>query len=273
MRIGVVGKGGSGKTSVSWMLLQTAHKAGLNPVGLDADYNQHLAAMLGTNNEAVKPLGPHKAALVTHVMGVRDDVSVASFKKATKPVAQSRLISLDAPDAFLQPYIHNANDISLVRVGEYGAEDIGQRCYHAQTSVVDILLHHLKPSPRPLIIDYTAGVDPFASDIADLLDAVVLVIEPTLKGVAVARQWQELLQGKLPLHLIANKIAGDDDLNWLAETLAPLALLASLSADPHIKAIERGVAGSWTQLLPANQANLLNLWQQLQQASAKARAA
>ncbi len=264
MRIGVVGKGGSGKTSVSWMLLETLAQAGYKPVGLDADYNQHLSAMFGVSNSQVWPLAACKQELALHVLGTRTDITLEGFKKATKPTAQSRLLSLDGEDVFLRAHTYTlASGTSLLRVGEYEVADIGQRCYHASTAVVDIMLHHLQPTQRPLVIDYTAGVDPFASDVSTLLDAVVLVIEPTLKGVAVAKQWHELLGGKLPLHLIANKINTTNDLAWLGSALAPLELAAAFYMEPHIQAIERGVAADWAALSPINQQSLYGLLNRL----------
>ena len=47
MRLAFVGKGGSGKTRLSSMLVRHLAGAGLPVIAIDADINQHLAEALG----------------------------------------------------------------------------------------------------------------------------------------------------------------------------------------------------------------------------------
>ena len=276
MRIGMVGKGGSGKTSVSWMLLQTMAGLSERVVGLDADYNQHLAAMLGLQNEAIPALADSKEALVRHVLGTRTDLTSATFRKTTLPAAGSNLLRLDGADAFLARFLAKATPhIALLRVGEFSAADRGERCYHSRTAAADILLNHLDPAPNQphLLVDFTAGVDPFASPLYRQFDALVLVVEPTLKGVEVVRQWRQLLEGTpSPLLVVANKLVDPADLGWLSAQLGAK-VDAALWADPALRRHERGEPLYWQDLLPANQAGLLALWQQLKSYSVQQLAA
>ena len=52
MRIALVGKGGSGKTTVSALLIRHLAASGVPVVAVDADINQHLAASLGLDEAA-----------------------------------------------------------------------------------------------------------------------------------------------------------------------------------------------------------------------------
>ena len=191
MRIGVIGKGGSGKTSLSWMIMETAQHNGQIVYGLDADYNQHLAPAFGVKNKDILALSDSHNDLVTHVMGNRQDLTITTFNKATLPNNNSNLIKLNLSDTFLKPFIKQVTkNINLMRVGDFNPEDKGVSCYHVRTAAADILMSHLKPldSNQTLVVDFTAGVDPFASPIYLKLDALILAVEPTLKGVEVVKQ-------------------------------------------------------------------------------------
>lgn len=267
MRIGVIGKGGSGKTSLSWMLMQTAQHHGHTVYGLDADYNQHLAGNFGISNDTIPALADQQKALIDYVIGQRTDVTPERFNKTMLPTELSRLVGLNPQDPYLKDFMKPATPHTyLLRVGEFNAEDKGVRCYHVRTAVADIVLSHLKPLDKNdvLVVDFTAGVDPFASPIYLKLDALVLSVEPTLKGAEVAKQWRHLLaDAPVPLMIVANKVTHPDDVTWLQDTIQPETVQASLLLDPAMRRIERGEVLSWSDLHLDNQAALSTLWQKL----------
>lgn len=261
MKIGVIGKGGSGKSSTSWMLMQAGLQLGYNTWGLDADYNQHLSHMFGVPNTSIKALADHRAALTRHVIGARQDVTIETFDKATLPAKGSNLIVLSVDDPFLKNFTVSPGErLHLLRVGEFRDEDKGLRCYHGRTAAADILLSHLAPleDKQLLVVDFTAGVDPFASPIYLKLDAFVLVVEPTLKGIEVVRQWRNLLADTPVSLLIAgNKLDSDEDETWLADTLGQPVDLA-LSQESALRQGERGHSIGWGDLLPGNRSGMLD---------------
>src|SRR3954468_1493491 len=63
MRIALVGKGGSGKTTVSALLIRHLAAGGRPVVAVDADINQHLGAALGLSDREVSALVPMAARL------------------------------------------------------------------------------------------------------------------------------------------------------------------------------------------------------------------
>lgn len=264
MKIGVVGKGGSGKTTLSWLSALTAQAAGHDVYALDADFNQHLSAQFGVNRDSITPLSGGRGMLVGHVMGTRADISVDEFKKTTKPAAGSRLLRLDREDPFLTNYIYtSASGVKLLRIGEFGPEDKGQHCYHGLTAVADILLSHLEPLThgQTLIVDFTAGVDPFASPITENFDAFVLAVEPTLKGVEVARQWRQLLgNNSAPMHVMVNKVQAHSEVDWVRQQLPNEQMAGCLHQEPALRRAERGEIVSLADLLEVNRQALLSLW-------------
>lgn len=234
---------------------------------MDADYNQHLAAAFGAKNSDIPALSDDHDNLVNHVIGRRRDVTAATFNKAMLPNDQSNLIGLDAEDVYLSSFIKKvAPQVHLMRVGEFNAADKGIRCYHVRTAAADILLSHLKPldKSRTLVVDFTAGVDPFASPIYLKLDALVLAVEPTLKGAEVAKQWRSLLaDAPVPLFIVANKITDADDVTWLKKTITPDIVQAVIQVDPAIRRMERGDILGWSDLLAENKQSLLELWEKI----------
>lgn len=268
MRIGIIGKGGSGKTSVTWLLAQAAYMAGHRITAIDADYNQHLAAMFGVDNSRIAALAGYKNEMIVHALGARSDVTLETFRKDLRPADSSGRFRLAYDDELIGRCLHvAAPGLQLLRVGEYLAEDQGEKCYHARTGVVDILLNHLQPLAETdhVFVDYTAGIDPVVSRLAQMLDALVLVVEPTRKGVAVVAQWQQLLAGQqLPLYIVGNKIAAAADAVWLSQALADAAPAALLWREPVLVSMERDMClASYADLLPENQQQLQLLLGQL----------
>jgi len=160
--------------------------------------------------------------------------------------------------------------VKLLRVGEFGSEDKGQHCYHGLTTVADILLNHLEPltSKETLIVDFTAGVDPFASPITESFDAFVLVVEPTLKGVEVARQWRQLLgNNPVPLTIMVNKVQAQNEVDWVCQQLPGEKISGCLHQDPALRRAERGEIISLADLLEVNKHALLTLWADLKSAA------
>ena len=266
VRIGVIGKGGSGKTSASGMLMRAARALGLDVWGLDADFNQHLAAMFAADNSAIPSLTSAKAALVDRVIGNRSDITSATFTKFTTPAANSGVICLSQEDEWLCSRYHSVEpNLHLLRVGDYQASSHATGCYHGYTAVADILLNHLEMADNQcLVIDFTAGIDPLASPIFLKVDVLVLAVEVTLKGVAVARQWADAMQGyPVKLHLVANKVLGEEDIFWLdhelARQLPGLALGGVLRYEPALLRLERGEALTWNDFSAINREELTRL--------------
>lgn len=256
MRIGIIGKGGSGKTSLTWMLAQALLHNDQKVCLIDADYNQHLAAMFGVQNSQIKPLFECKAELVRHAVGGRTDVAMEDFRKDTTPTEQSGRFDLfklgTLPE---QCVIAPGPHISLARVGDYRSEDQGEKCYHYHTGAVDILLNHHVPlaQDQHILIDYTAGIDPAVSRLSQIIDVLVLAVEPTLKGVQVVHQWQTLLaQSEIPLIIVGNKVTGNVDAAWLASALSPTECAIFLEHEPALQFIERGNIQEWGQLKASN---------------------
>lgn len=267
MRIGIIGKGGSGKTSLTWMLAQALLQNDQKLCLIDADYNQHLAAMFAVQNKEIMPLFECKTDLARHAVGSRTDITMEDFRKDTTPVEQSGRFDLFNPGTVPERcVIALSSHIRLARVGDYRREDQGEKCYHYHAGAVDILLNHHVPlaQDQHILIDYTAGIDPAVSRLSQIIDALVLAVEPTLKGVQVVHQWQTLFtQSGIPLVVVGNKVVGNDDATWLTSALSPTECAIILEHEPALQSIERGNIQEWGQLKASNKRELQKLVEKL----------
>ena len=87
MKIAVVGKGGSGKTTTSAVLARTFARAGQATLALDCDSNPNLGISLGLGEEATERL-----------VSVRDAVDSGEEDHARSPDDLVDRFGVDAPD-------------------------------------------------------------------------------------------------------------------------------------------------------------------------------
>ncbi|MGH8919815.1 MAG: ATP-binding protein, partial [Actinomycetes bacterium] len=238
MRIAFVGKGGSGKTTLS--ALFTRHLAALSlPVlAIDADINQHLGQALGLPDEqvaAIPPLGAGLTWIKDQLRGSNLRItSAADMIKTTPPGRGSRMLRLDRADELHRRFARPVPGLDppgahLMVTGDFEPDDIGVSCYHAKTGAVELYLNHLVDGPGEyVVVDMTAGVDAFASGLFTRFDLVILVCEPTRRGVGVYRQFRQHADGHgVRLHVVGNKMRAAGDIAWLHDELgvAPLAVV------------------------------------------------
>ena len=77
--------------------------------------------------------------------------------------------------------MYDINGIGHIAAGSLGGDDVGMKCFHGKTGVVEILLNHLVEKEHEyVVVDMTAGADWFSSGMFFKFDAVFIVVEPTL---------------------------------------------------------------------------------------------
>ncbi len=87
MKIAVVGKGGSGKTTTSAVLARTFARSGASTLALDCDSNPNLGISLGLGEQATEEL-----------VAVRDAVDAGEQEHASTPDDLVERFGVDAPD-------------------------------------------------------------------------------------------------------------------------------------------------------------------------------
>ncbi|MGI5366222.1 ATP-binding protein [Streptomyces iakyrus] len=254
MRIAFVGKGGSGKTTLSALFSRHLARSGAPVLAIDGDINQHLAEALGGAEESAPPLGAHLPEIKTLLRGDNPRIpSPEAMIKTTPPGRGSRLLRPLGDDELHTRHVGRAGGVPLMVTGEFDESDLGVACYHSKLGAVELYLGHLLDGPGEyVVVDMTAGADAFASGLFTRFDMTFLVAEPTRKGVSVYRQYRDHAeQFGIRIAVVGNKVTGEDDLLFLKEQVGD-DLLTHLVHSPGIRAAEQGRADALTSLEPHN---------------------
>ncbi|MCW2944797.1 MAG: ATP-binding protein [Actinoallomurus sp.] len=245
MKIAFVGKGGSGKTTLSSLFIRHLVASGAAVVAVDADINQHLAVALGLSEDeaaAIPAMGEHVAEIKAWLRGTNPRISATqSMVKTTPPGAGSRLLRLGGDDPIHSKLAVEAAGARLMVTGPFTDEDLGVACYHSKTGAVELYLNHLVDGPGEyVVVDCTAGAESFASGMFTRFDLTFLVAEPTRKGVAVYRQWTDYAADyDVALNVIGNKVHGPDDVAFLRDHVGD-DLLCCLGQSGAVRGMEQG---------------------------------
>lgn len=245
MTIAVAGKGGVGKTTCAALLLRALAASGVRPLlAVDADPNANLHLLLGF--PAAKELGSLREELL-----------------AAPPGGTSREALLEAA---VQQRVAEGKDVDLVAMGR--GEGPGCYCY-----VNDLLrrsLSRLAGGYKAVVVDNEAGMEHLSRRNLRRIDHLVLVADPSPRGISAARSIREL----------ADQLALPVDRAWLLlnrpyaqgidADVPPLSipLLAAIPHDPSLPAWEESdrsfldlpdgspaadaISGAIRSLLPGN---------------------
>jgi CO dehydrogenase maturation factor len=255
MKIAFVGKGGSGKTTLSALFCRHLAALGHPVLAIDADINQHLGGALGLDDDTVPPpMGEHLTEIKNYLRGDNPRVPSADVMvKTTPPGAGSRLLSLTVDNPIWSGFGLDIGGARLLATGAFTKKDLGVACFHSKTGVVELLLNHLVDGANEyVVVDMTAGADAFASGLFTRFDRTFMVCEPTRKAVAVLRQYRAYAaEFNVALSVIGNKVTSPEDDAFLRREVGE-DLLACFTMSTPVRAMEQGSRFGIEALEPAN---------------------
>jgi CO dehydrogenase maturation factor len=230
MKIAFVGKGGSGKSTLTALFIRHLQQQGRNTLALDADLNMNLAGLLGVEfpQDRVLAAPPVTDAIRTHLKGKNERIPhISKFLPTTPPGEGSNLIHRYDDPALDFCSVEAGINTRLLTVGTYESEGIGQTCYHSHLFVAENLLSHTVADNFDVVCDMVAGTDAFAYSLHLQFDAIVLIAEPTPESAEVCALYMGLAKESginSLVHLVANKVEDEDDLAFIRDRtgLAPL---------------------------------------------------
>jgi CO dehydrogenase maturation factor len=215
MIIGFLGKGGSGKSTLSSNFVNYLRSKDKEVLAIDADHNMDFTYNLE---------GPEEMNYIGQ--GLQDIYSHVGASSA------SEVFTTDIPETFfslspLDPVTEKYTTVlpSGVRLMTAGPHTdtilYGQGCSHVLTTPLKTYLPLLKLNEGEyVVIDERAGTDGVGTGITTGFDMAVVVAEPTMHGIKAAKQIATLLDFyKTPYVFALNKVSGPEDEELFVSTL------------------------------------------------------
>lgn len=221
MKLGVVGKGGVGKTTVSALLAGAYARAGLRVVAVDTDSNPNLGLSLGLGLEQTESLPVLPRKLLVGEVGQPGAGDVVRDYGRETPSGPKLIAALDVPSA--------------------GA---GCNC-GGHASVRNLLGQALEAEADVTIVDMEAGLEHLSRSGGTLAyaDVLLAVMEPTRKAVLTATRTRAIAEDLgIPVVLgLGNKVRTDDERAFLVEATAEqeLELAGVLPFDDRVAKADR----------------------------------
>jgi CO dehydrogenase maturation factor len=187
--IALAGKGGTGKTTVAGMILRYLVEHGKTPVlAVDADANSNLNEILGLQ--------------VGHTVGeAREEMKKGS---GLVDITKDQLIEMRINQCLVE-----AQGFDLLAMGQ----PEGAGCYCAANNLVAHFVDVLAKNYPYIVMDNEAGMEHMSRLTTHKADLLVLVSDPSWRGIQAARRLKDLArQLKIVVGrtaLIVNRVTGD----------------------------------------------------------------
>lgn len=282
MRLAFCGKGGSGKSTICSLFARYVAEQNTSVLVVDGDINQHVGVALGFDEAeiaALPKMGIEQQPLREYFTGTNKRIAAPSKMIEPTPAGTgSGLVYLDdAHNPILQKYSIQKGNIRFMAVGGHEEKDIGTTCYHRYTGMFGIFLNHVLDTDDQFVLgDMCAGADPFASSgLASRFDAIVLVVEPTLKSVGVYDQCRKYGDPYgIKIMVVGNKVENDEDIAFIRARVGD-DYIGSFKRSNYVRQMEKGVIDPIDRLEDENLAVLKTIqsltgtmqrdWQKYQQ--------
>ncbi|MCK4801257.1 MAG: P-loop NTPase, partial [Anaerolineales bacterium] len=183
-RIGVLGKGGAGKSTLVAILAQALHRRGYDVCVIDADStNFGLPQSLGMDS-------PPKTLLDLYGGMVFSGGVVTCPVDDPTPLADPE-ITMD--ELSRQYYAQNDAGIILMTAGKIGNHGPGAGCDGPIAKIARDLIVHNGNGELFTLIDFKAGFEDSARGVLTNLDWAIVVIDPTIASVEIASDMRAMI--------------------------------------------------------------------------------
>lgn len=209
MKIAFVGKGGSGKSSVSWLITKIIENTGTPVLAIDADHNMDLTSNLGVDPEKV-PLMHATDKQFMEAVGLTDGEYLISLTQGEREIPT---FTINPKDKYTQSISAELSEkLTLINIG-LGSPDVmyQSKCAHGLSGPLKYYLGLLEEGDACVVIDSVAGTDMINYGLYAGIDAVIGVVEPHRNSIKVFEQIQTLCkQAMIPCYAIINKPAPNE---------------------------------------------------------------
>ena len=145
MRVSFLGKGGSGKTTLSTSFIKFLENRDEKVLAIDADINVHLGQSL---NMETKYLGDDFEEISKYLE--RNNKIIIG---TTPPTNDSIFIKPSLDDEFFKKFATFKNEnLALLTVGTYTDKNVGYACYHSQLGSAVLIYNRLLDNDKLTVI-------------------------------------------------------------------------------------------------------------------------
>ncbi len=222
--IAVAGKGGTGKTTITALIIKYLREKNMGPVlAVDADPDSNLGTLLGVTPE--KSVGDLREEILRDIKKLPAGMTKASYVEAG-----------------LHQVIEEADGFDLITMGR----GEGPGCYCALNNLIRKFSDDLAPSYSWVVMDNEAGLEHLSRRTTSNIDALLVVVNENRISFDTARnivQITESVKNVISKKYIVTNMVRDEwkeDINKKVSEL-PLEFLGSVPRDPMVEeAIFRG---------------------------------
>ncbi|MDP7469920.1 MAG: AAA family ATPase, partial [Dehalococcoidia bacterium] len=169
--VAIAGKGGTGKTTLAAVLAELLSQKGV-VLAIDADPSSNLHLTLGVDMSCT--VGSAREELLTEV------------RKGTFPASMAKQ---DYLDMRIQESIVEGSRIDLLAMGR----PEGPGCYCAANNMIRVALDRIEGNYGFIVIDNEAGMEHISRQTTQDVDVLLLVSDPTVRGMVTAIRMKELI--------------------------------------------------------------------------------
>ena len=199
MKIAMVGKGGSGKTTLAGTLARVLARRRHRVLAIDGDPNPNLALMLGMSRSDADRILSIPSSLVQSVTTPSGETTLRLTMERAMVLGQ---YAAQAPDG-----------VQLIVMGKPADGSAGSGCMCASHRAVRGLIAEMTDAGDHTITDMEAGLEHLKRGTARNVEAMLIVAEPYYRSLeAASRTFSLANELKIPhVYAVANKVRTDAD--------------------------------------------------------------
>ena len=196
--IALAGKGGTGKTTISALIIRylTEERNG-SILAIDADPSSNLNMVLGVEVETT--VGDIREGMLTLVQS-------SGALAGSMPGGVSKHEYLDYQ---IQMALEEGDRVDLLAMGR----PEGPGCYCAANQMLRVIMDRIEKQYKYVVIDNEAGMEHLSRRTTRDVDVLLLVTDPTQRGLIAAQHMREMVPeldiGVSCVYLVINRLRGE----------------------------------------------------------------